>query len=66
FMKTISIDDHLELKEIQISDAPEMFQTIDNERASLRTWLPFVDFTTEKKKRKLFITVKKKPRSSPK
>ena len=54
-MKTISIDDHLELKELQISDAPEMFQTIDNERASLRTSLPFVDFTTELEDSERFI-----------
>lgn len=54
-MKTISIDDHLELKEIQLSDAPDIFQTINNERASLRTWLPFVDFTLELEDSERFI-----------
>lgn len=54
-MKTISIDVHLELKEIQISDAPDIFQTINNERASLRTWLPFVDFTLELEDSERFI-----------
>jgi ribosomal-protein-serine acetyltransferase len=54
-MKTISINDHLELKEIQLSDALDIFQSINKERASLRTWLPFVDFTIELEDSEHFI-----------
>ncbi len=55
-MKTISINDHLELKEIQLSDALDIFQSINKERASLRTWLPFVDFTKELKDSQSFVS----------
>lgn len=44
-MKQITITDKLYLKEISISDAPDLFAIMDNERDSLRKFLPFIDYT---------------------
>jgi len=46
-MKTIQINEHVLLKEVELSDAPDLFQAIDSQRAYLREWLPFVDLTLE-------------------
>jgi ribosomal-protein-serine acetyltransferase len=44
-MDSFFIDDHIELKPIDTSDASFIFETINNEREYLRKWLPFVDKT---------------------
>jgi ribosomal-protein-serine acetyltransferase len=44
-----------ELKEIQLSDAPEVFNIIEKDREYLREWLPFIDFTTKVEDTAVFI-----------
>ena len=46
-MKTIEINDDVVLRELQITDAPDMFTTIDSQRDYLGEWLPFVPYTKE-------------------
>ena len=41
----ITVDNEIKLKEIDIDDANEIFDLIDNNRKYLRKWLPFVDAT---------------------
>lgn len=41
----LKINEHVELKSVQLSDAAEIFEVIDREREMLRRWLPFVDKT---------------------
>lgn len=41
----LKINEHIELKSIQLRDAPEIFNVIDSERETLRRWLPFIDAT---------------------
>ncbi|PAV28446.1 RimJ/RimL family protein N-acetyltransferase [Virgibacillus profundi] len=40
------IDEVLELRQLHISDAEELFQITDGSREYLREWLPWVDTTT--------------------
>ncbi len=44
-MKVIRINNEIELKQIQITDAKEIFATIDSQRKYLGKWLPFVKIT---------------------
>ncbi|MBI9064714.1 MAG: GNAT family N-acetyltransferase [Marinilabiliaceae bacterium] len=44
-VKTIPITESIVLRQIQTSDAPDIFQTIDRQRQYLGKWLPFVAFT---------------------
>jgi ribosomal-protein-serine acetyltransferase len=44
-MKVMEIDQNIILKQIQFSDAQEIFTTIDNQRDYLGKWLPFVKIT---------------------
>jgi len=44
-VKKIRVTDELVLKEIELSDASDIFSTIDSQREYLGKWLPFVDFT---------------------
>ena len=39
------VNSSIVLKELEIEDAPIIFNAIDSNRAHLRTWLPFVDST---------------------
>lgn len=44
---TIKVDNDIELKQLEQSDAVDIFKTIDNQREYLGKWLPFVEFTKE-------------------
>lgn len=44
-MHTLKISDSITLREIQMSDAQAIFDTIDGQREYLGRWLPFVEFT---------------------
>jgi len=41
-IKTIKISDHILLKQVELSDAQDIFDTINSQRAYLGKWLPFV------------------------
>lgn len=51
----LSIDKEIELRQLRLSDAENIFVTINNQRAYLGKWLPFVEFTKELKDTKAFI-----------
>lgn len=44
---TIPVDSQIELRQLRHSDAADIFNTIDTQRAYLGQWLPFVAFTKE-------------------
>jgi ribosomal-protein-serine acetyltransferase len=44
-MFEIEVNNEVKLREIQMSDAPDIFSIIDCDRLYLRKWLPFVDYT---------------------
>lgn len=44
-MVILKVNNNITLKQIELSDAKDIFETIDSQRAYLRKWLPFVDFT---------------------
>ncbi|TAJ11983.1 N-acetyltransferase [Marinilabiliaceae bacterium JC017] len=52
---TFNITDNILLKQIEITDAPDLFNTIDTQRDYLGKWLPFVDFTKEVSDTESFI-----------
>ena len=41
----IHVSDHIVLKEIELSDSIDVFNTIDTQRKYLGQWLPFVEYT---------------------
>lgn len=41
-IKTISVTDQILLKQVELSDAQDIFETINTQRAYLGKWLPFV------------------------
>ncbi|WP_329904117.1 GNAT family protein [Porphyromonas pogonae] len=43
----LKIDDEIELKQLEQSDAKDMFYLIDSQREYLGKWLPFVEYTKE-------------------
>lgn len=45
----------VKLREIQLSDAPEIFTIIENGREYLREWLPFIDITKKVEDTEAFI-----------
>ena len=46
-MQSIVVSQEILLERIAFSDATTLFAAIDQNRSDLRTWLPFVDQTTE-------------------
>lgn len=44
---TIPVDSQVKLRQLRHSDAADIFNTIDTQRAYLGEWLPFVAFTKE-------------------
>ena len=54
-MLAIKIDDNIELRQIQITDASDIFETINTQRAYLGKWLPFVEYTKTIHDSELFI-----------
>jgi len=46
-VKTIIVTEDIRLKQLELSDANEMFTTIDRQRDYLGKWLPFVAFTID-------------------
>ncbi|WP_291120021.1 GNAT family N-acetyltransferase [Empedobacter sp. UBA7248] len=51
----IEIDTDLELKQLNLADSIEIFNTIDSQRDYLGKWLPFVAFTKEVKDTENFV-----------
>jgi len=51
----IKIDQDIELRQLELSDAKDIFRTIDNQREYLGKWLPFVQFTNEEKDSENFV-----------
>jgi len=43
----IIVDTEIELQQMEESDSPDIFNTINNEREHLGKWLPFVSFTND-------------------
>lgn len=41
----LTIDQDLVLKQLQLSDAPRLFELTDTNRLALQEWLPWLDFT---------------------
>lgn len=56
-MKTLEIpvNDDILLREITLSDAPALFRLIDTNRAYLRQWLPFIDYSRQLSDTEAFI-----------
>ena len=52
---TLSVSDTISLKEIDLSDANDIFSTIDSQREYMRKWLPFIDNTKEVTDTRRFI-----------
>lgn len=46
-MQTITVNEALLLKQIELADANDVFETINSQRTYLRKWLPFVDHTRD-------------------
>lgn len=54
-MVELEVDSEIVLKEIELSDAEDIFKLIDSDRKNLRIWLSFVDSTKEIEDTKDFI-----------
>ena len=52
---TITVNASIKLKQLELSDAPDIFRIIGSQREYLRKWLPFVDNTKEVTDTRLFI-----------
>lgn len=55
FFMLLTVNSDIKLKLLELSDAIDIFSTIDSQREYLRKWLPFVDFTKEVTDTRLFI-----------
>ncbi|HQB10464.1 MAG TPA: GNAT family protein [bacterium] len=54
-MKTILINKNTVLKQIELSDTADIFETVISQREYLGKWLPFVEFTKEMKDTENFV-----------
>lgn len=54
-MVELKVDSEIVLKEIELSDAEDIFKLIDSNRKNLRIWLSFIDSTKEIEDTKDFI-----------
>lgn len=45
-MTIIRIDDEIELRIVQMEERFKLFETVDKNRAHLKKWLPWVDYST--------------------
>jgi len=54
-MKTILINKNTVLKQIELSDTADIFETVISQREYLGKWLPFVTFTEEMKDTEDFV-----------
>jgi ribosomal-protein-serine acetyltransferase len=52
---TLTVDSNLALRPLELSDALDIFNTIDRQREYLGKWLPFVAFTQERKDTESFV-----------
>ncbi len=59
----IKVNSNLNLQRISLHDAPDIFRLIDENRTSLRKWLPFVDTTYSVENTRAFIDQLKAPHS---
>lgn len=53
--KILTIEENLQLRELELNDYKDIFQTIDTQRKYLGKWLPFVEFTQEPEDSKNFV-----------
>lgn len=53
---TIQVDEGIELKQLAHSDAFDIFNTINTQRAYLGKWLPFVEYTRHISDTEKFVT----------
>jgi ribosomal-protein-serine acetyltransferase len=58
-MKETKTNTDFKLREIQLSDATDIFNIIDRDREYLREWLPFVDITKKTEDTEAFIRLVK-------
>lgn len=54
-MKIIKIDEELELRQIQLSDAEHIFNAINTQRDYLGKWLPFVQLTKKLEDSRFYV-----------
>lgn len=54
-MRSILVNTEIKLRPIGPDDAEEIYNTIDSQREYLGEWLPFVEYTREKKDTLIFI-----------
>lgn len=54
-MKTIKVNEKIVLKQIELSDAGDVFNIINTERDYLGEWLPFVEYTKHQNDTESFI-----------
>ncbi|MGZ2371572.1 GNAT family N-acetyltransferase [Ancylomarina sp. YFZ004] len=55
-LKTIKVSDHILLKQVELSDAEDIFETIDSQRSYMGKWLPFVAVSLNIENTVFFIT----------
>ena len=52
---TLVIDAEIELRQLELSDSKDIFNTLNSQREYLGKWLPFVEFTKEIKDTETFV-----------